>query len=60
MEDPAIEACTLTTGSATRFGLEFSPTYSRFQTEKENELEGEGLEDCIFSVRFELVGSFER
>lgn len=59
IDNPAIEAYTLTTGSVTRFGLEFSPIYSRLQTEKsEIELEGEGLEDNIFPVRFVLVGSF--
>ena len=35
---------TSTTRSATRFGLGYSPTYPRLQTEKgENELEGEGV-----------------
>ena len=57
-ENPATEACTLPTSSA-RFGLGFSPTYLRPQT-KENDLEGEGLEDRLFSVRFVLVGSFGR
>ena len=59
--DPAISAHTMTKTSVTRFGLGFSTNYSRFQTEKaQNELEGEGSEDCIRSVRFFLVGSFER
>lgn len=38
----------------------FFPVNSRLQTEKkeENELEGEGLEDCMFSVRFVPADSF--
>ena len=34
--------------------------FSRPQTEKEDELEGEGLGDCIFSVWFVLTNSFGR
>ena len=59
--DPAMYTCTLTKTSATRFGLGFSTNHSRLQTEKvQNELEGEGLEDCICSVRFFFESSFER
>ena len=43
-DDSAINACTATMTFVTRFGLWFSTSYSRLQTEKgENELEGEGV-----------------
>ena len=41
----------LTTSSVAWVGLGFFLTYPRLRTENENELEGEGLEDCLFSVR---------
>jgi len=39
-ENPVTKAYALTTSSVTRFGLGFSPTYLRLQTEEEKELEG--------------------
>lgn len=55
-EDPAMNACTWTKTWVTLFRLEFPTNYSRLQTEKvQNELEGEGLEDYVCSVRFFLV-----
>jgi len=60
-DDSAINACTATATSMTRFGLWFLPIIRGFKRRRmRTSWRVKGLEDHIFSVRLFLTGSFER